>query len=181
LTKSDNYRARVLASHQALGIAPDYLEACLLPLCTEPDQLVDTEPDFYQRPQRLTPAAFQAWTAMKQAAAIQGVEFFLISAFRDLQYQHTLIEDKLARGLTLEQILQVNAAPGFSEHHSGRAVDIGTMACDALVEEFENTEAFQWLTNNAGSFAFHMSYPREDPRGIDYEPWHWCFSDPEKS
>lgn len=165
----------MLTLHQALGISSSYAEKCKLPLCREPEDLVDTEPDFYQRPQQLTAAAFKAWSAMKSAASDQGISLFLISAFRSLQYQHDLIAAKLQKGQSLEQILAINAAPGFSEHHSGRALDIGTLACEALVEEFENTEAFQWLIASASGFGFRMSYPRNNSFGIDYEPWHWCF------
>ena len=46
----------------------------------------------------------------------------------------------------------------------------------SIVEEFENTTAFQWLTSNAATFGFTMTYPRKNTYGIDYEPWHWCFT-----
>jgi len=166
---------KVKASHAALGIPADFVQSCKLPLCQEPPELVPTEPDYYQRPQNLTPAAFAAWQSMKQAAADSGVEIFLISAFRSVQYQHDLILAKLQKGQELAEILTVNAAPGFSEHHTGRAVDLGTSGCPALVEEFENTVAFQWLTTHAGRFGFVLSYPRDNVSGISYEPWHWCF------
>ena len=137
--------------------------------------LVDAGLDFYGRPQRLTPAALQAWQNMVQAATNQGITLLLISAFRGLDYQCELIQRKLAKGLTIEEILCVNAAPGFSEHHTGRAVDIGTENCPALEEEFEQTLAFGWLQANAAQFGFVLSYPRDNPAGITYEPWHWCF------
>ena len=174
---SPEFLARVRALHSKLGIPADYARRCGLPLYEEPASLVATEPDYYDRPQRLTPEAFAAWTAMKQAAAADDVTLFLISAFRDLEYQHDLIARKLARGLSLDEILAVNAAPGFSEHHSGRAVDVGTHGVPALSEEFENTEAYQWLEKNAPSFRFALSYPRDNPWGIDFEPWHWCYTD----
>ena len=79
----------------------------------------------------------------------------------------------------MEQILRVNAAPGFSEHHTGRAVDLGTHDCEALEEEFEQTDAFVWLERNAESFGFAMSYPRGNASGFAYEPWHWCFESAE--
>ena len=175
LNTEDSFKQKVAKLHQALGISTEYVESCQLPWCPEPDQLVETEPDFYQRPQQLTSAAFDPWTALKTAANEQGISLFLISAFRSLQYQHDLLAAKLENGQSIDQILRVNAAPGFSEHHSGRAVDVGTDGCVALDSEFENTEAFQWLTNNAGEFGFRMSYPRGNRFGIDYEPWHWCF------
>jgi D-alanyl-D-alanine carboxypeptidase len=167
--------ASLLASNAALGITEALMDARGLPLCLEPAELVDTELDCYSRQQRLTPECFAAWTAMKRAALEQGVTIFLISAFRSLEYQHQLIAKKLASGRCIEDILRVNAAPGFSEHHTGRAIDIGTEKCGPLVEEFEKTAAFQWLELNAESYGFQLSYPRNNPFGIAYEPWHWCF------
>jgi D-alanyl-D-alanine carboxypeptidase len=161
--------------HQSLGIAADYGERCGLPLCYEPEELVATELDYYARPQQLTGPAFEAWTAMKAAALEQDITLFLISAYRSPQHQHDLIARKLQQGQLIEQILAVNAAPGYSEHHSGRAVDLGTPDCAALVTEFEHTAAFNWLGSNANNFGFVLSYPRENRFGIDYEPWHWCF------
>ncbi len=173
---SASFQSRVQEAHRSLGIDSDYIKNSKLPLCCEPDELVDTEPDFLNRPQRLTPSAFAAWTEMKSCAAEDAVELFLISAFRSVQYQCELIERKIERDQKIEDILKVNAAPGFSEHHTGRAIDIGTSGCEPLVEEFEKTNAFQWLELNAGRFGFTLSYPRANPLGIDYEPWHWCFS-----
>lgn len=164
-----------MLSHAQLGISPDYGQRCGLALCLEPEELVDTELDFYQRPQRLVPAALRSWDLMRKAASADGISLFLISAFRSFQYQHELIAAKLERGQTIDEILRVNAAPGFSEHHSGRALDLGTLGCDALVEKFEDTEAFQWLMNNATAFDFHLSFPRNHLSYLDYEPWHWCF------
>ena len=45
----------------------------------------------------------------------------------------------------------------------------------AAEESFESTPAFVWLQSRAGDFGFEMSYPRGNPHGIDYEPWHWRF------
>lgn len=163
--------------HEALGITEDFYRECKLPLCEEPELLVETEPDYYGRPQQLTPEAFAAWTDMKTEAADSGVTIHLISAYRGIAYQFELIKRKLQSGEDLKRILTVNAAPGFSEHHSGRAVDIGTLNCPALVEEFENTPAFAWLGEHASRFGFRLSYPRNNSLGISYEPWHWCFSE----
>ena len=177
MTNTDDATINLARLHQALGIPRDYAQSCKLPLCIEPETLVNTELDFYHREQRLTPAAFLAWSRMREAALRQEIPLFLISAFRGYQYQHDLIAKKLEQGRTITDILRVNAAPGYSEHHSGRAVDLGTLGCDALSEEFENTAAYQWLAENAEDFDFHLSYPRGNPSGIDFEPWHWCYKD----
>ncbi len=165
----------LIASNAALGIPESFMASCGLPLCLEPPDLVATELDYYSRPQRLTPECCAAWSAMKSDAHAQEVTLFLISAFRSIEYQHQLIAKKIAGGQAIDDILKVNAAPGFSEHHTGRAIDIGTLNCPALVEEFEKTAAFQWLETNAGGYGFSLSYPRNNPYGIAYEPWHWCF------
>ncbi len=166
---------RLRALHDALGIAPDFGESCPLPLCLEPEELEDTGPDMFDRPQRLVPQALAAWRRMQEDAARQGVELLLVSAFRSWQYQHDLIARKLEKGQLIDDILRVNAAPGYSEHHSGRAIDIATTNCEVLSEDFEKTKAYQWLEQNAGHYGFNLSYPRDNAYGIDYEPWHWCF------
>ena len=57
----------------------------------------------------------------------------------------------------------------------GRVVDLTTPGYAALEEEFENSAAFEWLSRNAVEHGFHLSYPRDNPHGIAYEPWHWCW------
>ena len=69
------------------------------------------------------------------------------------------------------------ARPGYSEHHTGLAIDLGeeaSPACD-VATKFEETRAFQWLQAHAGQFGYEMSYPRGNETGINYEPWHWRF------
>jgi D-alanyl-D-alanine carboxypeptidase len=89
--------------HADLSVPTDYAERCGLPLCEIPPDLVSTELDYYGRPQRLTEAAFRAWSKMKQSAAAAGISIHLISAFRDLDYQHQLILKKLLQGQSIER------------------------------------------------------------------------------
>jgi len=131
--------------------------------------------DRYQRPLWLRADTARAWTRLQTAAQHEGVELDAISGYRSHEYQAGIIARKLARGLNLEQILAVNAAPGFSEHHSGCALDIGTPGDPPAEESFELTAAFAWLSAHARRFGFRMSYPRDNPYGIIYEPWHWCY------
>lgn len=170
-----DYRRKVIALHDALGVPASYRDTTQLEFYEEPLTLAQTELDFYGREQRLTPEALAAWTAMRTQAAKDGVELLLISAFRGIDYQAQLIQRKLDRGQNIEEILCVNAAPGYSEHHTGRALDIASKDCPKLEEEFEHTKAFAWLQGNAANFGFFMSFPRGNTCGIIYEPWHWCY------
>lgn len=172
--RTGDYEREIDGLHRALGIDADYRRHSPLPLQVVPDDLVPTEADCFGRPRQLARAAHRDWTAMNRDAAGQGVAMFLVSAFRSPQYQHDLIARKLAKGQSIEEILAVNAAPGYSEHHTGRALDIGAPDCEVLTEAFELTPAFRWLAGNAERYGFSMSYPRDNQFGIAYEPWHWC-------
>jgi D-alanyl-D-alanine carboxypeptidase len=92
-----------------------------------------------------------------------------------VQRQVDIIRGKLDNGLAIDTILRSSAPPGYSEHHTGRAIDINTPGCDPLEGVFEETAAFRWLTVHAPRFGFTMSYPRENPWGYIPEPWHWCY------
>ena len=159
--------------YKELGIHADYGRKTGLQAFDEANELVEIGPNLVGHVQRLTPEAGKRWRAMVAAAADAKILLLIVSGFRGVDYQADLIRKKIAAGQQIGDILEVNTAPGFSEHHTGRAVDIATPGSRPLTEDFENTEAFQWLTDEAASFGFSMTYPRENPWGISYEPWHW--------
>ncbi len=144
-----------------------------VPFVPEASHLVSVGLDHLERDAFLTPPAATAWERMKEAAAADGVELILVSAFRSIARQATILAAKLAKGQSLEQALEYSAYPGFSEHHSGNAIDIGAIGARHLEEEFESTPAFAWLCEHAADFGFSMTYPRGNRFGIAYEPWHW--------
>jgi len=168
------YADRIAQHLQELGISPSYAAERGLPLCEEPAEVVLVGLDIFGRARHLEPTAARQWGEMREAAGADGIDLLLVSAFRSVDYQRAIFDRKLSQGLPIEDILRVNTAPGFSEHHTGRAVDIATRGCPPLTEAFEATEAFRWLTENANRFDFEMSYPRDNRYGIVYEPWHWA-------
>jgi D-alanyl-D-alanine carboxypeptidase len=162
----------------ALGLdADEYGKRIGLPLVPEPQWLAHAGFDRYRRPLWLHPRTARAWSRLRSAALRDGIVLDAISGYRSHDYQLGIFERKLARGLMVEDILTVNAAPGFSEHHSGRALDIGAPGEPPAEESFELTAAFAWLREYAGGHGFVLSYPRDNPHGIVYEPWHWCYSE----
>lgn len=173
----ESYRQRIISIHQALGIADSYRKTIILPLQLEARTLAEAGIDIFNRPQRLTPETVKHWREMQAAATKEGITLSLVSAFRSVDYQRGLIARKLAAGQSIEHILTVNAAPGYSEHHTGRALDITTVDCEPLSETFADTPAFTWLNINARHYGFTLSYPRGNPYGLAYEPWHWALSD----
>ncbi|MDH5834890.1 M15 family metallopeptidase [Luteimonas kalidii] len=159
-----------------LGInAAAYAGSSGLALVPEPAVLVLAGFDRYRRPLWLRGSAARAWQRMREAAGRDGIVLEAISGYRSHDYQLAIFERKRARGQTVDAILGVNAAPGFSEHHAGVALDIGTPGEPPAEESFEATGAFAWLTGHAAAHGFSMSYPRGNPHGIVYEPWHWRY------
>lgn len=162
----------------ALGLnAGEYSERIGLPLVAEPRWLAHAGFDRYRRPLWLHARTARAWAGLRAAALRDSIVLEAISGYRSHDYQLGIFERKRARGLMVDDILTVNAAPGFSEHHSGRALDIGAPGEPPAEESFELTAAFAWLREHAGSHGFAMSYPRDNPHGIVYEPWHWRHSE----
>jgi D-alanyl-D-alanine carboxypeptidase len=161
----------------SLGITADILSRLCLPAYAPATELVIAEMDAEGREFHLIPAAAQAWREMKAGAHADGVVIEIVSAFRGIERQADIIRAKLARQMPIETILTLSAPPGYSEHHTGRAVDINTPGCEATEEPFERTDAFRWLTVHAGRFGFTLSYPRNNTLGFIYEPWHWCWQE----
>lgn len=161
--------------HQCLGIPADYAAITGLPFFDEPESLAIVGEDCFGRLLRLEPSAREAWETMRAAAADEGVDLRPVSGFRSHYYQADLLRRKMRDGRSLAELLTVNAAPGYSEHHSGRALDITTVDIPPLQTQFEETEAFRWLQAHAEQFQFLLSYPKETSGIISYEPWHWCF------
>ena len=171
-----DYQTRIRSIHCALGIPADYPARRHLPVYREARRLVIAARAADDgRPVRLTLRAAAAWQRMQAAAKRDGVVLLPLSGFRSVARQTAIVRDKLAGGESLTAVLRLVAAPGCSEHHTGRALDLGAPDHTGLNADFATTPAFRWLKRRAGEFGFRLSYPRNNPHGIAYEPWHWCW------
>lgn len=159
-----------------LGIDTQIISRRGLMFHEETQNLVFVEVGMDGRAFFLISEAANAWKKMKQQAKLDGIDLLLISAFRSVARQAEIIQAKLTMGNCIEDILDVCAPPGYSEHHTGRAIDIGSIDEPCLEISFENTVAFSWMKENAFKFGFSMTYPRNNQFGFQYEPWHWCYS-----
>jgi len=167
----------LLAIHRELNIPLDYAERTGLPAYEEVElsELVVAQLDEAGRPLVLTKPAAKALGLMRAAALQEGIELLPFSGFRSYLYQKGLLAAKLHKGISIDEILRILAAPGYSEHHTGEAVDITTPGCPPAEEIFEKTPAYLWLREHANRFGFTESFPRGNPHSLVYEPWHWKF------
>lgn len=165
-----------------LGISAEIIADKKLQPHLEADELEIAETSADGREHRLTPKATAQWLKMKAAAQADGIEIFIVSAFRSVERQIQIIQNKIHAGQALVDILSASAPPGYSEHHTGRAIDIGTAESENLSLEFGDSSAFLWLQKHAQEFGFVMSYPPGNSSGYQYEPWHWCLvAEPESA
>jgi len=177
---SDNFTMQTFENRireicETLGISTDYESRYRMPIQYEENNLVEIGQDIFKRMQFLSKEAAASWKKMRIGACKDGVQLEIVSAFRSVAKQKSIIDNKLKQGKKLESILKVSAAPGYSEHHTGRAIDITTPGCEPLNEKFEFTEAFDWLVQNGSAYSFSLSYPKDNSSGIAYEPWHWAY------
>ncbi|WP_225910566.1 M15 family metallopeptidase [Thermoleptolyngbya sichuanensis] len=126
----------------------------------------------------LRDAAAERFLAMVRAARAERVRLVPLSGFRSVEEQTYLFFTlKAKRSLSAQERAQVSAPPGYSEHHTGYAVDIGDgdRPDTDLETDFDQTAAYRWLTANAARFGFELSFPQDNAQGVSYEPWHWRF------
>ncbi|NJN56458.1 MAG: M15 family metallopeptidase [Leptolyngbyaceae cyanobacterium SL_5_9] len=127
---------------------------------------------------QLRQAAAERFTAMSNAARAEGINLVAISGFRTVEDQQYLFFGIQAeQGQASTERAEVSAPPGYSEHHTGYAVDVADSSQPEtdLEVSFENTPGFKWLKENAAYFNFELSFPKDNPQGVSYEPWHWRF------
>ncbi len=122
----------------------------------------------------------QALKDMMSAAALEGINLWIVSAYRTNERQtnnyNARVDTYLAEGKTEEEAKELTeqfiAPPGTSEHTIGLAVDF-----NSLYQSFEDTPEFEWLYENCATFGFILRYPKDKVAvtGFSYEPWHYRF------
>ena len=120
------------------------------------------------------------YNEMYKAAYEDGIHLVPISGYRSYARQERNFENKIDyyvdKGYSkVDATIEASTIilpPGTSEHNAGLAMDI----C-SLEQNFEDTEEFEWLCENAADYGFILRYPedKQDVTQIIYEPWHWRY------
>lgn len=131
----------------------------------------------YQRFESMHPEAAKALMRMIYAARDDDVWIVPVSGFRTLERQEKLFQRQIERFGSEKKAAEVSAPPGYSEHHTGFAIDLtdGKFPKKDITKDFQNTKAYNWLTENAKRFDYELSFPRDNSQNINYEPWHWRY------
>ena len=114
---------------------------------------------------------------MREEAKKDGIYLVFLSGYRSINLQNDIFYSlKSIRNQEAAERARVSAPPGYSEHSTGFAIDIGdaTQRETDFETDFQNTDAFRWLIKNAAKFHFKLSF-NKDNKYIDYEPSHWRY------
>ena len=115
---------------------------------------------------------------MQFKAAQRGISLQLLSGYRSIDLQREIFyENKSIRNQTAIERSWDSAPPGYSEHSTGYAIDVGdgNYPNTNFEVEFEQTPAFKWMKRFASRYHFVLSFPPNNKQGVTYEPWHWRF------
>ena len=118
----------------------------------------------------ITPETKKALVKMAEAAKKDGISLIVDSGFRSIWYQKQIIRRRLEAGEKYEKLISFVAPPGYSEHHSARAVDF--VPSEA---RFAHTDIYKWLKKNAAEFGFYETYPEDATGFTPWESWHWVY------
>ena len=118
--------------------------------------------------------AADAFHRLVEAAAEEGIDIVMTTAYRSYEFQQILWDNYVAQKGE-EEANKTSARPGESEHQTGLAADLSTSEIDYRnSSDFADTEAGRWVAEHAHEFGFILRYPQDKTEitGYSYEPWH---------
>ncbi len=113
----------------------------------------------------------KALLKMAESAKKSGINLIADSGFRSVWYQREIVRRRLGKGEEYKKLITFVAPPGYSEHHTGRAVDF--VPSEA---RFAYSKTYEWLKENAAEFGFFETYPEDTTGFTPWESWHWVYT-----
>ncbi len=125
---------------------------------------------------------YEAYVKMMKAMKKNlGKQLYIESAYRSSAYQLYLFISYLQNhNYSVLETAEWNALPGYSEHGNPKSqaldfINEEGISGEGNPESFENLPEYQWLMKNAAKYDFVLSFPKNSPEGIAFEPWHWRY------
>ena len=121
---------------------------------------------------------------MYNAALKNGIKLNIISGTRSFYHQKSIWERKWDKNIknmdsisAVKEILKYSSMPSTSRHHWGTDIDLNNLE-NSYFERGEGKKIFDWLTENAIKYGFHMTYDDQNKSkrsGYKMEKWHWSY------
>lgn len=127
---------------------------------------------------RLTPIALDAFNAMTEAfyQETDSDDMMIVSGYRNVQSQRDIYNDRVATQGEELAALYV-ATPGYSEHHTGLAMDLSFFTDNGTSVSIEEYEYGSWIDEHCADYGYVLRYPSDkvDITKIGYEFWHYRY------
>ena len=141
----------------------------------EPENITDISLSYSYSGNRVAKIANDAYIDMANRAKADGIMLLANSTYRTYERQDEIYDDfYYSKGISYAD--SYAARPGHSEHQTGLALDIFTNGT-STTENFEKSDAYKWLIDNAHLYGFILRYPKgkEYLTGYNYESWHYRY------
>ena len=122
---------------------------------------------------------YEAYCVLRDELLKEGIQIELDSVYRSVEEQQEIWDEWSADPEKGEDYCEKYlAVPGYSEHHTGLAVDIFIMKNGKEIRDNDDMladeEDFAIIHKMLPLFGFILRYPdgKEDITGYAYEPWH---------
>lgn len=117
--------------------------------------------------------AADAYDKLAEAANSEGVFLKITYAYRNYDEQEKLVKESI-RKKGEREALKLAAPAGFSEHHTGLAIDVSGAVNSKGKPITSNDKAYRWLNDNCYKYGFMIKNLKDKQHvtGTSYEPWH---------
>ena len=123
---------------------------------------------------KLVKVAKEAFEELSEDALKEDMNIIAMSSYRSYEYQVNLYNNYVKKD-GKEAADTYSARPGFSEHQTGLAIDVYNKK--EPYTNFEQTNEFKWMQDNAYKYGFILRFPKEkeNETGYQYESWHYRY------
>ena len=140
-----------------------------------PDNLVTITGIYARDKAQLVDIAYDNFVKMADAARLENLTIKVTTGYRSYNFQSTLYNNYV-KADGVKNADTYSARPGYSEHQLGYSADL-TNAKNVSFDNFENTDEYKWLQENAYKYGFIMRYPKDKEyiTGYMFESWHYRY------
>ncbi|MBQ2946285.1 MAG: M15 family metallopeptidase [Bacilli bacterium] len=140
-----------------------------------PDNLVNVTGMYARDKAELVNVAYDNFVKMADDARKSNLTIKITTGYRSYNFQSTLYNNYVKVD-GVKNADTYSARPGYSEHQLGYSADL-TNAKNVAFDDFENTDEYKWLKDNAHKYGFIMRYPKakEYITGYMFESWHYRY------